>query len=178
MPSMGIGVLGSPNTCFLRKFRWMIYLEENTFMGNESVHGSNILPPSRAARPNLSFKEIEAQHLNETIFFPGKPDWKPINITLYGIKKYPNPVYNYIKKIYNVNGEKYNYPIASNTTDSYIIPKVILEMFNGSGDVLERWVYEDCWFQNIDFGTDLDMSNSEVVMIELIMRYARAYIED
>ncbi len=175
MPSMGIGVLGSPDTCFLRKFRWMINIEDVAGDQTTATNG-NILPPSRSARPNLSFKEMEAQHLNETIFFPGKPDWKPINITLYGIRKNPNPVYNYIKKLYHVKNDKYNYnyPIDS----GYIIPTVSLEMLSGSGNIMERWIYEDCWFQNIDFGSDLDMSNSEVVMIELIMRYARAYIED
>lgn len=177
MPSMGIGVLGDPNTCILRKFRWMINIED--VAGDQgSAKNGTILPPSRAARPSLSFKEMEAQHLNETIFYPGKPDWKPINITLYGVKKNPNPIFSYVKRMYDIKNGKYNYPIESSAPTGYIIPSVSLDMVDGAGNLMERWIYEDCWFQSVDFGSDLDMSNSDVVMIEITMRYARAYIEE
>jgi hypothetical protein len=171
MAEMGIGILGDPNTCFLRKFRWMINIPN--VAGDERLSSANILPPSRSARPSLSFKEMEAQHLNETIYFPGKPDWKPINVTLYGIKKTPNPVFNWVKKIYDVNQGKYDYPIDND----FIIDKVYLVMLDGCGAVMETWVYEDCWLQKVDFG-DLDMSDSQVVMLELTMRYARAYVQE
>ena len=34
-------------------------------------------------RPKLNFREMQAEHLNETIYYPGKPDWQTIQITLY-----------------------------------------------------------------------------------------------
>ena len=72
---MGLGILNLPNTCFKRKHRWFVKFDD--------IDYADILPPNKTARPTLSFKEMEAQHLNETIYFPGKPDWKPINLTLY-----------------------------------------------------------------------------------------------
>ena len=70
---------GFDTTCFKRKHRWLFEIEDVS--GDPAV--SKVLPPSKASRPNLQFKELEAQHVSETIYFPGKPDWKPITVTLY-----------------------------------------------------------------------------------------------
>jgi polyribonucleotide nucleotidyltransferase len=48
MAEMGIGILGDPNTCFLRKFRWMINIEH--VAGDQRLTSSDILPPSKSAR--------------------------------------------------------------------------------------------------------------------------------
>src|SRR5581483_11741300 len=53
-----------------RKFRWLFKIP------NISASGINSLPPKSGARPSLQFKEAEVQHLNETVYYPMKPDWK------------------------------------------------------------------------------------------------------
>lgn len=68
---MGIGQLG--DACWKRKFRWLLVIDGVS--GNQPI---NSLPPSKSARPSISFKTMEIQHLNETIYRPAKPDWKPI----------------------------------------------------------------------------------------------------
>jgi hypothetical protein len=54
--------------------------------------------------------------------------------------------------------------------------RATLEMYNGCGDVLETWVFENAWPQAVEFG-DLDMSSSDVVTCDLTIRYDRAYIQ-
>jgi len=61
--------IGDPRTVYKRKFRWLFKIKDVIADGMLS------LPPVKAARPKLSFKEIEVQHLHEVAFFPGKPDW-------------------------------------------------------------------------------------------------------
>jgi hypothetical protein len=165
---MGLGKLGGEDLCMMRKFRWLFFIDE------VCDDGTSALPPDKAARPSLSFKEIEAQHLNETIYFPGKPDWKPINLTLYDLKSNKNPIFQWLKQIYEPCEDKGTWrapaPGAFKRTGR-------LKMYSGCGDVMEEWVYSNIWPNNIEWG-DLDMSNQDVVTVEMTLRYDRAYAED
>jgi hypothetical protein len=156
--------LEDPNACFKRKFRWLFYID------GVSAEGVNSLPPSKAARPSLNFKEIEIQHLNETVYFPGKPDWKPINLTLYDLKKNIHPVFEWLKLIYNPQTGKYLF-----SCDGFKKPGAYLTLFDGCGNKIESWLFQSIWPQSVEFG-DLDMSSSDIVTCELTLRYDRAYI--
>jgi hypothetical protein len=160
--------LESTEVCFKRKNRWLFIIPDI------SAEGVNTLPPSRGARPSLSFKEMEAQHLSETVYFPAKPEWKPITLSLYDIKKpglVQNPVFEWVKKIYDPQKD------SSWTAPCDGFKKKIarLELYDGCGTTIEQWVFESIWPQSIEFG-DLDMASSEVVTLELTLRYDRAYI--
>ena len=62
---MGLGALGGGDICLMRKFRWIFTID------GVCDDGTSALPPDKGARPSLNFKEIEVQHLNETIYFAG-----------------------------------------------------------------------------------------------------------
>jgi len=156
-------------TC-LRRFRWLFKID------GISAQGVNALPPSQAARPSLSFNEIEARHITENMYYPGRPDWRPINLVLYDVVKTNgdgarfHPVFDWMEKIY-VPEKDASYKTASEG----LIKECDLEMLSGCGEVVERWIFENVWPQAIDFGT-LDMANAEIVTCDLTLRYARAYI--
>lgn len=170
--------LESPNACFKRKNRWLFKIE------NVSAEGISSLPPLKAARPSLSFKEIEVQHVNETIYFPGKPEWKPVVLTLYDLKKNAlHPIFEWISMIYDTKSD--SDPLLAGTQtnsiyrpscDGFKKPQATLELYDGCGILIERWVYESIWPQSVEFG-DLDMSSSEVITCDLTLRYDRAYVE-
>lgn len=156
--------LNSGNTCFKRKFRWMFFVD------GVSGDGINALPPVRSSRPSLSFKEMEAQHLNETIYYPSKPDWKPLPLSLYDIKKdNEHPVFEWFKWLYDPSSGDWN-------QSNWIKRKCRLELYDGCGKVLEEWIFENAWPQNIEFG-ELDMASSDVVTVDLTLRYDRAYLK-
>lgn len=169
--NMGFGFgLNGPNTIYKRKHRWLLKIPD------VSAEGIDTLPPQKSARPSLSFKEIEAQHLTETVYFPGKPDWKPIPLTLYELKK-PNrhPVWDWL------TDPKYGWTYAPNresafqpSCDGFKKQKARLEMYDGCGETIETWIFESVWFNDIQFG-ELDMTDSGIVMCELTLRYDRAY---
>lgn len=176
--NMGLGRVGFADTCFKRKYRFLFKIDGVSGDGFEGT-GIETLPPSKSARPSLSFKEMDAQHLNETIYFPSKPDWKPINLVLYDLKGNTNPVWNWITKAYNPDSGIWRPSVE--TTDNgrssgLKMDRCSLEMYDGCGKVIEKWIFEGAWCQNIEFG-DLDMSSSEVVTIDITLRYDRAYIE-
>ena len=185
MVNMGLGFgLESPNLCIKRKFRWLFKIP------GISEQPVGALPPEKSARPSLSFKEIEAQHLNETIYFPGKPDWKPINLTLYDIKTNSNPIINWLDNQYNANtgtwggvaGVPFGFgpdslrSINVENSDPFRFKRTAdLELLDGCGDVIERWTFENIWPNNIEWG-ELDYSDNQYVVIDLTLRYDRAYI--
>jgi hypothetical protein len=135
--------------------------------------GINALPPSKSARPNISFKEMSIEHLNETVFYPQKAEWKPITLTLYDLKKNRHPVFEWIKKVYEVTE---NDVIWRPSGDDDFKRNVELELYGGCGEVLETWVYDNAWPQTVEFG-ELDMSSSDIVVCEVTLRYDRAYIK-
>jgi len=177
MQNMGFGKLASSEVCFKRKYRWLFFIPDI------SQDGVNALPPSKAARPNLSFKEMDAQHLNETIYYPSKPEWKPITLVLYDINTNTtdNPVWNWITRVYDPDEGTWNPSCspqagANGKPGLFKINRCKLEMYDGCGNVLEKWVYEGAWCQQVEFG-DLDMGDSNVSTIDITLRYDRAYID-
>lgn len=159
-------------TC-LRRFRWLFKIE------GISADGVQSLPPSQAARPNISFTESEARHLNENYFYPAKPDWRPVSLVLFDVFKSnetgarKHPVFEWLQEAYDptiASGQNW-YPAANG-----FIKQATLDMLDGCGTILETWRFEEVWPQAVDFGT-LDMANNEILTCDLTLRYARAFIE-
>jgi len=165
---MGMGRLALSNTIFKRKFRWMF-----SVIGiiGEAV---GALPPMKGARPSLEFKDIEVQHVTEDIYLPGKPSWKPINLTLYDIcppGSSKNPIWKWIKECYDPQTGQFFAILDKNfKKDCY------LELYSGCGDPLEQWVFMNAWPSQVNWG-DLDMGSSEVVTCDITLRYDRACLE-
>lgn len=156
------------------RFHWMLKIDGICGSKSSSPDGSgsvSVLPPSKSARPSLTFKEMEVRHLNEHIYYPMKPDWKPLNLVLYDLKKPQHAVFEWIKQCYDPTQGSWSPALQSN-----FIRNARLEMYNGCGDVVETWVYENAWPQVVDFG-ELDFGSSEIVMCDLTLRYVRAFIE-
>lgn len=165
--NMGLGYgLEKSNICFKQSNRWLFMIP------GISASGINSLPPSKSARPKLSFKEIQVEHMHETIYLPGKIEYSPVNLSLYDLKKNNHPVFTWIKSAYNACNGSYKYPVDNN-----FFKTAYLELYDASGNILERWIYENVWLKEVDFG-DLDMSLSDVLTCDLTLRYARAYIDD
>ena len=155
--------LEDPKVCFKRKFRWLFKIKD------VSADGVNALPPSSSARPNINFKEVNAEHLTETIYFPSKPDWKPVKLTLYDLTKGEHPVIKWMTSLYDPKEGNWEPDVTKYKKEA------TLELYDGCGGKIEEWTYENAWFQSIDFG-DLDMGDSEVLTVDLSLRYDRAYI--
>lgn len=182
MAKMGLQFGLEPNqirkTC-LKKHRWLFIISGVS----GDVSSLQSLPPSVASRPSLSFSEIEIKHLTENVFIPGKPDWKPIQLTLFDLTKNNNgvrfhPVFEWIKEIYDPAKIFDTWkPSADGFMTNDVTKNARLEMYDGCGNIVETWIFENVWPQAVDFGS-LEMSNNEIVTCDLTLRYARAYISD
>lgn len=159
--------LEKSNLCFKRANRWLFRIDK--ICADDST-GANVLPPEKSSRPTISFKEMDVNHLIEDVFYPAKPEWKPITITLFDLHLRENPIFKWIQEIYDPEEGSFFEPNSKE-----LIKECTLTMYDGCGEPIEKWIFEDCWPQNINFNT-LDMGSSAIMMIELTLRFARAYI--
>jgi hypothetical protein len=172
--------LEKQNLCLKRQFRWLLEIPGVACDDDPQVDS---LPPEKSARPNYSYKEMEARHLIEDIFYPAKTDWKPIQLTLFDLVKPKNLVFDWLMKVYDPRGGKFKPPIPAPNTQPPPQPKDLfiktcyLKQFSGCGDLLETWVFEDAWPSSINWQT-LDMGNSGYLVCDITLRYARAFIEE
>ena len=162
--TMGFSWADFSKTCFKRQYRWKFSI--SNIIGEEI----NALPASKSGRPSFEFKEIQAEHITETIFFPGKVSWKPISISLFDVRKEKHPILEWVKKMYNSeNGE------FRPSLEGFKIEQAFLTLYDGVGKEIEKWVMENIWCQVIEMG-ELDYSSNDVVYCNLTLRYDRAYL--
>lgn len=181
-----------------RKFRWMFSIQP--YIGDQV----SMLPPFKSARPNVSFKEYNAEHLHETIYFPGKVEWQTIELSLYDIKCNTNPIYEWMKLIYNPNpsadiftgavgggffsglsaalagqnqstGGFYGPSISQSPGGTQYKTTAVVTLYNGCGVSLESWIYVNAYPAKIDWG-DLDMGSNDLTTAEITLRFDRAYL--
>lgn len=141
----------------------------------------------KASRPSFSFKETEVNHLTETIYFAGRPDWKPLKVTLFDTMVKLNPVAQWISWVYGITNNKRNFQ-----TNTYYGSQefsrqpepakkfkrdVTVTSLDGVGNPLEQWFYYNAWPQEVEFG-DFDMTSTDVMRVNLTLRYDRAEWKD
>lgn len=168
---MGFFFSGVP---WKRKNRWKFIIPG--IVSSEDI-AANVLPPLKSARPSITFKEQTVEHVIETIYLPGKPDWSTLDITLYDLKCGQNPIFDWLKRLYNPQKGTYGFLLNQDNSKSFKIPEAHLSVVNGVGESLEVWVYEGVWVQKIDWG-ELDMGSSDVITVDLSLRYDRAWFVD
>ncbi len=137
-----------------------------------SQDGINSLPPSKAARPSITLKKFEAIHLAETVSFPGRPEWKPIQLTLYDLKKRVHPVWDWIKRVYDPLVGKMDFPCSPDFKKT-----AQLRHYTACGDVLDLWVLHECWPEVAEFG-ELDYADGGIITCDITLNYTRAYLVD
>lgn len=158
---------GTSQACKKRN-RWLFNIDQ--VCGGAGGSGTFALPPSVGARPSLSFREMEIKHLNETVYRPARPEWKPVRLILYDLKKSQHPVFEWIRNVYDPQAGTWAPSLAGN-----FLKTASLNLFDGCGNIIETWIYEGAWPQMAEFG-ELDMGSVELVTCEITLRYDRGYI--
>ena len=133
MVKMGLQFgLDGENLCPKRKNRWLFRIDG---ISADDSSGVGALPPARSSRPTLKFKENSVNHLIEDVYYPAKPDWDTLKLTLYDISNGSNPVWEWLKIFYDPQSGTLNEPnySKSNSGGSKInkfIPLLIRNFFS------------------------------------------------
>lgn len=168
---MGIGVLGFKNVVFKRQFRWTF--EVINICGNPDKRVPTAFVKV-AGRPKINMDELELNFLHGKTWKPGKATFEPITVSYIDAVQTSNAdltrhLYDWIASVYEFNdhvqqrmGEKRHDFSATG----------ILKILDGCGKVMERWILGGMWPVSVNFG-DLDYASSDVLSIELSLRYDR-----
>jgi hypothetical protein len=159
-----MGIQWLTTGCIKNKNRFLFFIDD------VCDDGTKLLPPQKGARPSLTFKEAECQHLNETIYYPMKPDWKPITLVLWDVKKGENPVFEWFANLYNPQQGTWRPSVPDFKRDAKV------KLYDGCGNEIETWVFQNAYPQVIEFG-ELDMGVVDLVTLDLTLRYDRAFIQ-
>lgn len=166
--------LYNPSLAFKRPFRFAFIIDGVSMAG-----GLDVKIAYKAQRPQFGFKEITCEHMNETIYMPGKIEFKPISFTLYDtwnpqVNK-ENPVFKWIESYYWGDLGIYGFAGENRRAGgNQFKKKAYLNMYDGSGCAVESWVFENAWPQDINFN-ECDYGSNDVMSIDITLRYDRCY---
>jgi hypothetical protein len=170
---MGLGLLGSAENIFKRKFRWT--MEFITVCG---ISGLNIAPSfvKAANRPSLTIEETEINFLNGKMWIPGKGTPDTTQVTYYDVASIQggdvvSSLFTWLATVYNFTD-----PIGlsqsskSRGQGGYCAEEGKLNMLDGCGVIIDTFVYQQCWPTQMNFG-ELDYSSNDECTIDVTLRY-------
>jgi hypothetical protein len=174
MPGFNIGGGGgatepSPTVEIRRKHRWLF-----TVVG--PVPQGTLLFLQKAARPTFKYTEAIMHHDQEQSYYAGKQEWEPITITFYDGEQTPNVSADMFKWVTTVTTSGLGPgggPITVASPAAYKA-QATLNSTDGTGAADEEWTLNNVWPQQTNW-MDLDYTNSELQLVEVVMRYDRAF---
>ena len=124
-----------------------------------------------AARPSITFEEVELNHMNVKRFVKGKGTWETIEITMYDpvVPSAAQAAMEWIRLSHeSVTGRDGYSDFYKKDVDFQVLGPV--------GDVVEQWKLKGTWIQAANFN-DMDFASSDPVEISLTLRYDYAILE-
>jgi hypothetical protein len=171
--NMGLGVLGTGDSVFKRKFRWTMQ-----FIGVCGIGGNNIGAAyvKSANRPNLTIDEVEINYLNGKMWIPGKGTPDTTTVTYYDVASQEgseaiSQLFSWLGTVYNFTDSiRLTQSSAQNVAGGYTADAGILKMLDGCGEVIDGFIYLNPWPTSINFG-ELDYATNDECTVEVTLRY-------
>ena len=124
-----------------------------------------------ANRPQITFDEVELNHMNVKRYVKGKGAWQTLQITLYDpiVPSAAQAVMEWVRLSHeSVTGrDGYSDFYKKDCTFNVLGPV---------GDIIEELTLKGAWIQDATFG-DLDFSSSDPVDVTLTLRYDYAILQ-
>ena len=124
-----------------------------------------------AAKPQITFDEVELNHINTKHWVKGKGAWDQLEITLYD-PIVPSAAQQVMEW---VNLHKESVTGRDGFSDFYK-KDITIQGLDPTGGVIEEWILKNSFIVTANFGS-LDWSASEVVEIALTLRYDYAILQ-
>lgn len=122
-------------------------------------------------RPKVSHQEIEVHAYNSISWYAGKHQWDSISMVVR------DDVNNSVMRLVGHQMQKQLNHFEQTGFLSGINYKftALLEVMDGGNDgVLEAWNLEGCWIQNLDFDTMDYTAGSDILLINMTIRFDNA----
>jgi len=167
MPGFNIGGGGEVSNTVetRRKHRWI-------FETLPPLGRNVLLLLKTASRPKFILEEPVIHHDQEQAYFAGKQSWEPINMSFYDAEQDPDSSEAIWKWIAGGSGVA-NVASATVNLPSVYKQNATLTMTDHAGQQSESWSIKGAWPKEANWG-DLDYENTEITLIEVVLRFDRA----
>jgi hypothetical protein len=124
-----------------------------------------------AARPQITFEDVELHHMNVTRYVKGKGQWQPLTVTLYDpiVPSAAQAVMEWVRLGHESVTGRDGY-------SDFYKKDVTFNVLGPVGDKVEEWTLKGAYINDAQFG-DLDFSDSTAVEITLQLRYDYAILQ-
>ena len=124
-----------------------------------------------ANRPQITFEEVQLDHMNIRRWVKGKGVWQTLQVTLYDpvVPSAAQACMEWIRLSHESVTGRDGY-------SDFYKKDVSVQILGPVGDVVEEWTLKGSWIQSANFN-DLDFSVSDPVDIELTIRYDYAILQ-
>ena len=124
-----------------------------------------------ANRPQITFEEVELNHMNVKRYIKGKGAWQTLQFTTYDpiVPSAAQSVMEWIRLSHESVTGRDGY-------SDFYKKDVTINVLGPVGDVVEEWTLKGAWIQDATFG-DLDFSSGDPVEITCTLRYDYAILQ-
>ncbi len=124
-----------------------------------------------ANRPQITFDEVELNHINIKRYVKGKGVWQTMQITLYDpiVPSASQAVMEWIRLGHESVTGRDGYA-------DFYKKDITFNVLGPVGDKVEEWTLKGAWIQDATFG-DLDFASSDPVEITCTLRYDYAILK-
>jgi hypothetical protein len=125
-----------------------------------------------AARPSITFEEIELNHINVKRYVKGKGSWEPLDITLYDpvVPSAAQAAMEWVRLGHESVTGRDGY-------SDFYKKDITINVLGPVGDKVEEWTLKGAWITNFN-GNDLDWtSGADAMEISLSLRYDYAILQ-
>lgn len=137
----------------------------NRFLFSIGDDPTSKLSCKTTGRPTINNNEVRIAHLNTVHYQKGKTEYDPLTVTLYDyvVPSTSQKVMEWLAFHSEMETGRDGYP-------AFYQKDCTLELVGPAGDIIEKWVYKNCFITTANFG-DLDWDNDSHLEITLTLRY-------
>ena len=123
-----------------------------------------------ANRPQITFDEVELNHMNVTRYVKGKGKWQTLQFTMYDpiVPSAAQSVMEWVRLSHESVTGRDGY-------SDFYKKDLTINILGPVGDVVEEWTLKGAWIQDATFG-DVDFASSDPVEITCTLRYDYAIL--
>ena len=124
-----------------------------------------------ANRPQITFEEVELNHMNVKRFVKGKGTWQSLALTMYDpvVPSAAQAVMEWVRLGHESVTGRDGY-------SDFYKKDLTFRLLGPVGDVIEEWTLKGAWIQDANFG-EFDFSSSDPADIQLTLRYDYAILQ-
>ena len=124
-----------------------------------------------ANRPQITFEEVQLDHMNVRRWVKGKGVWQQMQITLYDpvVPSAAQAVMEWVRLSHESVTGRDGY-------SDFYKKDVNIKVLGPVGDVVEQWTLKGAWIQSANFN-DLDFASSDPVEVTCTLRFDYAILE-